>query len=773
MRIYINKENLIQSLEEAPDKLRALIGRYYTINNNGQIVSKRFDDFKIDGFSFSPRVIVDQVMFPYTTERIHFYGQESHFRDHIQWNTYVNSVVKENVPYEDFSHTVGGQSEHNRELKHVYHHPDYEDLSKEYDTNMLVNYYINSYSENDSVNLPTLRNISALRNQFDPAGSQYSVKTKPEVKRLINTYEGRINNYVSDLNEIIEKQRNIFVLDDSHKQAANILCGPNGAYPYYLEFEVDNYTDHPFDFQNIVLREYKMEKFILQYVNNNVAFQNSSYILDGKEVVIKEHSFSELLINNDLSTFSEAANELFILDKDDTLYQASSNRFVNRINTVRFLQKYRAWVKPHSTGTDRTKSIEQIFASKPDHDYQFVCWKVEKFIDRESTVPIQTSYYNAASWKNRLFDTQLKYGREYVHKVSLVTAVLGHRYEYTNLAISRDGGDLVRSDGTIVNQSFAGDTNKKYKAFVDVQVYPTLKILEIPVKTHHSMFYDQPTLPPETFFYNESGQHKFKAILRPNLNNVLVSPELKFIPITDYERTVVTRNLRLSHENVYGYLSYAPGFDPAQMAGGIFSTDYFTGIYEIFRMETPPKKLSDFSKYFLTRVDMDAKITHQGRNGLQQNDPINNTANIRESVQNNMVAHFEDDIVPNKKYYYLFRTLTYHGTPGNPSPIFEVELIFDSDESKVNLKEYKIVEDKNYNYKKSGKRLIKILPNYEHLIFTGNETSVSDALGSLGILEKKLFRKSFNKKFKIRITSKHTGKMVDINLTFKVNDNTN
>jgi hypothetical protein len=327
-----------------------------------------------------------------------------------------------------------------------------------------------------------------------------------------------------------------------------------------------------------------------------------------------------------------------------------------------------------------------------------------------------------------------------------------------------------------VNDGYEGDPNQKFKAYVDVQAYPTIKIFEFPYSEHTAMFYDQPTLPPEIMFYNERNQNKLKAILKPNLNNTLYDPTLDFQPITDFDNDVVVPSLQVSYNNVYGKLQKAPGVGP--LGGEVlpavtFSSDYFTGIYEVYRMEMPPKDIKDFAKHFLTTVDMDAKITFQGRDGSQQNDPANNTANLREFTQNNMNAHFEDNLVPNTKYYYLFRTRTYHGTPGNPSPIYEIELLSDSDETKINVKQYIIKKEKTHNYKKTAKRLIKILPNYEHLIFTGAETSVSDSLQNLGILDKKLFKTIETKKFKVRITSKHTGKKIDVNLFFKLRDNTN
>ncbi len=90
---------------------------------------------------------------------------------------------------------------------------------------------------------------------------------------------------------------------------------------------------------------------------------------------------------------------------------------------------------------------------------------------------------------------------------------------------------------------------------------------------------------------------------------------------------------------------------------------------------------------------------------------------LQSRVLDNMNGYFEDFIVPNQKYYYAFRALTYHGTPSNLTVPFEVELLRDSDEYKVMVSQYKYPNGKNYTYEKKAKRIIKIVtPNIERLV---------------------------------------------------------
>jgi hypothetical protein len=65
---------------------------------------------------------------------------------------------------------------------------------------------------------------------------------------------------------------------------------------------------------------------------------------------------------------------------------------------------------------------------------------------------------------------------------------------------------------------------------------------------------------------------------------------------------------------------------------------------------------------------------------------------------------------------------------------------------------------------------MRIVPNMEQLLFNNEFTAFDNSvLGDIGILPTKIFNgMPTGKVFKIRITSKHTGKKMDINLRFKI-----
>ncbi len=93
-----------------------------------------------------------------------------------------------------------------------------------------------------------------------------------------------------------------------------------------------------------------------------------------------------------------------------------------------------------------------------------------------------------------------------------------------------------------------------------------------------------------------------------------------------------------------------------------------------------------------------------------------------------------------------------------------------SDDTYIEVKEYTFEQQKNYQYQIPMRRFMQIDPN--PLQVAVNQDSLKQQAQAsaynysspleLGIMDKSLF----GRKFKIRVTSKHTGKKVDINVVF-------
>jgi len=263
-------------------------------------------------------------------------------------------------------------------------------------------------------------------------------------------------------------------------------------------------------------------------------------------------------------------------------------------------------------------------------------------------------------------------------------------------------------------------------------------------------FMDSPTLAPQIMMYCEKNKPLVQTILKPN-----------FYRVVNFNGEDIIRNVgNIRQSDLELVNKYMLSIDNA------VDHRYFNGTYEVYRMDRPPTSLKDFADNFLKTVEMDQVYINQNREEAEQvHPPDASNPPGNQITTTNFTAYCKDQIIPNKKYYYAFRTLTYHGTPSELTNVYEVELLKDSDEYKINVKEYKIPESKNYKFSKTAKRVIKIEPNLDQIFFTSANNNQSYVLG-----DNNLFRKQNPKTFKIRVKSKHTGKMVDLNITFKIRE---
>ena len=174
-----------------------------------------------------------------------------------------------------------------------------------------------------------------------------------------------------------------------------------------------------------------------------------------------------------------------------------------------------------------------------------------------------------------------------------------------------------------------------------------------------------------------------------------------------------------------------------------FETMREDGLFEVFKMKKAPESLKDFANFKLSEIRMP----------YESEDAI-----------------FRDSVKANTKYYYVFRKINSKGLVSNPTPIYEVELLIDADDSKVIVQEYKIPEVPKSRYTRKFESLFQIVPSMEQVYFDGDQTALygrstlAGALSqvTLGVAEHSIWGRTF----KFRIKSTTTGKIIDYNVTF-------
>lgn len=694
----VDSENVIASLEFAPDKLRAEIGQYYLTDDDGMLRSENFSSGKIRTANIVDGSINNQVLVPIKKSTITIEGEESLFRDQTQWLNYINQTILQDTQFLDHTFFFNQPTVLNNFVKN-FHHPQYEDNTKSYASNQLLNYNLISYPHN----VELIQNIGHIVTDYD----QIPTSDLP-ISVLMDQFPNRIANYTGSVSQIDLKQRNIFDLDTFRNNKTK------EDFPYYYEKQFSNsvFTAGPPTIATY-LRFYRKLKNLFQSIKSDLFFSNRSFRVERELIQGKIYDALGLLTSTSISNFTEGVDELFLLSENEINHSNASDRFANQIDSIRFLSVMRQFIDIKSRG------ITEIFENQNCQQF-LLGYKIEKYLDNDATQPIQTYY----TIENNFIDTQLKYGRKYIYKTKVLVGIFGSSYSYSGLQVSNEENILD------------APTTEKYWAKVNVEVIPSFKILEYEIDNHETAFVDTPMLIPHVTTYGAKDKPIVNFLFQPRLFTMGDFGNLDLPPVGQLSEA----DRRIA--DLYG------------LVGDLRSAnDYFTGIYEIYRLDKPPERKEDFADAFLTTVDESVDSGNLDVTGH----PIK-TINVD-------YARFTDFIIPNRKYYYAFRTLTYHGTPSQLTEPVEIELQKDSDEYKIVVKQYRYPVLVDYSYQRKAKRLIRILPNIERLLFSKEEDKNNWELDS-GSLVSNL---GGSKTFKIRVTSKHTGKKMDLNVTFRLN----
>ena len=258
---------------------------------------------------------------------------------------------------------------------------------------------------------------------------------------------------------------------------------------------------------------------------------------------------------------------------------------------------------------------------------------------------------------------------------------------------------------------------------------------------------EPPVLAPNIHFFNDSGNNKnIKVFLNDNFSTILNEDELQPYQVLTSEDVIYRDKLKEAQhlEDKFRYSSKSN-----------------TGIFEVYRTDIKPKSYLDFGGQII---------------GIIQNNYS------QSNMSNGSSAEFIDTINSHKKYYYLFRAVSNHGHKSNPTAIYEIELVEDSDETYLLVDAFELREEEIYSISKDMRVFMKIVPSFEQVMidntaFSDNtsaynheQTFVANNIGSG--LEESIWDfddlTSYGKRFKIRLTSKHTGKKLDLNIAFKL-----
>ncbi|MAF24242.1 hypothetical protein CL634_01450 [bacterium] len=403
---------------------------------------------------------------------------------------------------------------------------------------------------------------------------------------------------------------------------------------------------------------------------------------------------------------------------------------------------------------------------------------------------IQNIYVPNLQEAIRYVDTQVKYARnsnsglgkwppdnEYRYIIHAVQMVIGSRYKYEIMDYSFMESHLFfRGENRAPGAPEHGHLEDHIKVNCTATIKPLVTLVKNTVFDSSksldvlsgglfwSVFIlDKPPMPPNIDIV------PYKGIDDKILINLEAQSGQQYLPPiaiedTDFDRIQDIRKSQwldgttldaiISGENTLEDLEFANQYL-------LFGNDDPIKAFEIFRTEEKPSSYFDFKGKL--------RVTNVVRGRFGELD-VNSTS-------------LRDDVKPNKKYYYTFRTIDIHNHVSNPSPIYEVEMVNNNGAiyPLIRLLDLNEILTTTKKATSSFKKYIKIFPNLAHTLINQRASQLIGDNGNLVESPRGRIIKLggewddnpviWGKRFKVRFISKKTGRKFDLNLGFNTEQN--
>ena len=373
-------------------------------------------------------------------------------------------------------------------------------------------------------------------------------------------------------------------------------------------------------------------------------------------------------------------------------------------------------VTVENIATTYHRSIKRMFNGQLAYS-EAVFYKIQKFAQNDLSKVISTYFIpNSSKLRECTFiDTQVKYGKKYAYSITAYVMVLGNEYQYNNF-----------------------EMKSAMKANIGIGNVSKMMLFEIPISFLQNMVVlDNPPMPPETSIVSFKNVGNKVMI---NMNGSTGDREMR--PVVLEAADIDNFILQMMSQRRFG--------------GKIrFRSDDTPGSFQIFRTTKRPRSYDDFAGNKIATVSTRDADPYAGS-------PFASS------------AAFKDSVTPNVKYYYVIRSIDVHGNVSNPSPVYQMEMKTTTGPPYMDLRTTDFAEEDMSNKKpfKSMMRYVQIIPtttqgllNVEDSPQLQNITSAKDVRQvSLGVADAKLW----GERFRIRFTSKKTGRKIDLDVNFGV-----
>jgi hypothetical protein len=267
----------------------------------------------------------------------------------------------------------------------------------------------------------------------------------------------------------------------------------------------------------------------------------------------------------------------------------------------------------------------------------------------------------------------------------------------------------------------------------------------LPYSSHVVAIEDRPPVAPDVTIVPYSGvSNRLLLLMNSSTGEFTTSPVI--IKPSDAEQIAKQYTAQTN-------IPITPEDAAAQVADGTLKLEYRNddpiSRYEVFRTTTRPTSYASFN----TNLSPHKTVTGKVRLDKESS-----------------AAHLIDNIRPNTKYYYCFRALDVHNNFSNPTHVYEVEIVDNQGQIYMILNTFMFTTEVENKAFKSGRRYVYIEPSLRNVIYDGTIAAgvmETDIPGSGTPILGPSTDNCWEKTFKVRLTSKKTGKKVDLNILCK------
>ncbi len=420
-----------------------------------------------------------------------------------------------------------------------------------------------------------------------------------------------------------------------------------------------------------------------------------------------------------IGIFDGAPPELIVKSYGNNL--SSFTRNIKETNITNFIKN-----KYNNSARNNLQEISKIQTILDNPKNKITYEKIVKFEENYSEVigykiskfdtfgngatPIQNFYIPITEdMTTEFIDSQIKYDKPYRYLISCLVLVYYPTYFY---------------ERNQVVSNIATGVNKATNFFVTIS--PNISIFEIVSTEYAGSIFDSPPIEPEAEIIPYVGiSNKVKININTGIGKKLEEP----VYFNELEKTRIEKIKVAQNRNDNKIL---------------FQSDEPSEYFEMYVLQEPPRTYADFlngEKYIIQTNGSSAGST-------------------------------ELMINQNTTYYLTFRSFDFHKNFSNPSIVQTVQLVNDAGSIYPIIETYdsSIFDNKLCNVK-SFKRLVSVEPNIKNTIFDRTLNPSFTSSGEL-LQNSKLGNSAqsiWDKKIKMRVASKSSGRKIDINMVFNIN----